>query len=383
MPFKKKLIISLFPLMGMMTVPAIAVENSQYNIVIPVKSSFHSNFVTISGTVAPKHTSTLSAQMPGRILQIAGKEGDRFKHQDVLVLLNTDALVAQRNAAFSQLNSANMAWHNARVQHRRQAVSPSTSQNSPGGMGMPNMFDQVVTNPMANMMGTRDSDMERHADVFNRKIQADQAGQKVMQAQAAIQQLDAKLRDTRTLAPFTGMIIKKLVETGDTVQPGQAMLEFANTDQLQVVVDVPSRLAQVLKEGDTVRAKLDNSDGDLNVKVATIFPVADSVRHTIRVKFDLPVDSKAAAGTYAEVQINDSQATVSNVATIPASAIIWRGGLPMIYVLDENKKTSLRIIRIGETLPDGEISILSGLKAQELIVDKPSPNLTSGYSLDK
>jgi len=384
---KKKLIIGLFPLMGIAFLPTTYanenIENSQYNVVLPVKSSFSGNSVTIGGTVAPKHSSTLSAQMPGRVLQLAGKEGDRFNHQDLLVLLNTEALLAKRQAAISQLNSANMAWRNANIQHHRQVVSPSTSQNAPGGMGMPNMFDQVMTNPMSNMMGTRDTGAERRADVFNKRTQVDQAGQQVMQAQAAIRQIDAKLRDTRLLAPFSGVIVKKFVEVGDTVQPGQAMLEFANTETLQVVSDIPSRLVQGLKVNDMIRAKLDNDEGDINVKVATIFPIADSARHTIRVKFDLPKNVTTAAGTYAEIHLKDTQATVSNFPTIPASAIIWRGGLPMIYVLDEQQQTSLRIIRIGETLPNGDITILSGLKEKELIVDKPSPSLTSGHTLNQ
>lgn len=386
MPMKKKLLIGLIPLMGWAFLPAAHaenVENSQYNIVLPVKNSFSGNSVTIGGTVSPKNSATLAAQMPGRVLQLAGKEGDRFKAQDVLVVMNTEALLAKRQAAVSQLNSANMAWHNAKIQHHRQIVSPNTSQNAPGGMGMPNMFDQVITNPMANMMGTRDSGAERSADVFNRRTQVDQAAQQVMQAQAAIQQIDAKLRDTRTLAPFDGVIVKKLVEIGDTVQPGQPMLEFADTQALQVIVDIPSRLVEGMQVNDVIRAKLDSDEGDVNAKVATIFPVADSARHTIRVELDLPPQVRAAAGTYAEVYLNDAQATVSNFPTIPNSAIIWRGGLPMVYVLDDKQQTSLRIIRIGETLPNGEMTILSGLKENEMIVDKPSPSLTSGHTLNQ
>jgi RND family efflux transporter MFP subunit len=300
----------------------------------------------------------------------------------VLVVLNTEALLAKRRAAESQLASANAAWYNASVQHQRQLSSPSTSQNAPGGMGMPNMFDQVMTNPMADMMGTRDTDTERYADIEQRRSQMEQARQHTMQIYAEIQQIDANLRDTRTLAPFDGVIVKKLVEVGDTVQPGQPMLEFADTKALQVVADIPARLVHNLKEGDNVLAKLDVSEGEVNVKVATIFPVADTNRHTVRVEFDLPPSTKASAGTYAEIRLNDTHAAINNYPVIPASSIVWRGGLPMVYVIDNNQQTSLRMIRIGETLPTGEITILSGLREKELIVDKPAPGLTSGQTVN-
>ena len=67
--------------------------------------------------------------------------------------------------------------------------------------------------------------------------------------QAEIRAIDAKLRDARSVAPFDGVIMKKFVEVGDTVQPGMPLLKYADVEYLQIVVDVPGRLRPGLSEG--------------------------------------------------------------------------------------------------------------------------------------
>ena len=52
--------------------------------------------------------------------------------------------------------------------------------------------------------------------------------------QELIEEIDAKLRDAKSLAPFDGVITKKFIEVGDTVQPGQPLIDFSESAALIV-----------------------------------------------------------------------------------------------------------------------------------------------------
>jgi multidrug efflux pump subunit AcrA (membrane-fusion protein) len=175
--------------------------------------------VSLGGTVVPYKEVTLSAQLPGRVNYLAGIEGDRFKESDLLVELDASELMAKRQAALAQLANADAQLRNAGVQYSRELWSPK-SKSSVGGMGVPNLFDQMFTRPFEDTFGDRDRGAERTADIYSSRTNIQQAQNTIYRVQAEIRAIDAKLRDTKSLSPFDGVIMKKFVEVGDTVQPG-------------------------------------------------------------------------------------------------------------------------------------------------------------------
>lgn len=343
--------------------------------------SIPANRVFVGGTVAAHKSVILSAQTPGRIVSISGEEGDHFRQGNLLVKINDDELLAKRHTAMAQYYSAYNALNNARVQYYRQRESPSTTNRAPGGMGVPGMFDQVFTNPMSEMIGSRDWDAERHADIYNTQTQLYQAQHALEQTLAQIQQIDTRLRDTQSIAPFNGVIVSKNIEIGDTVQPGQTLLIYEDLTMLQIVVDVPGRLIQAIKEGQLMGARVDGSGGNIQVRVSKIFPTSDPVRHTTRVKFTLPANSQASPGNYAEVWIPVSNSRAKKRLLVPSSAVIERGGLPSIFVVNPQNRLELRLVRVGDTLPSGQVVILYGVKENERVLDHPPAYVTSGFEI--
>ena len=360
--------------------PAAAVNTSAVIVVQPAQTGAS---VTIGGSVVAYKQVTLTAQIAGRIEFIAGTEGDRFKAQDILVAIDDDDLLAQRRAALAQLGNAQAEIGNAQMQYSRELISPQgKSLYRSGGMGMPSMFDQMFTQPFSNAMpGNAGGDryVDRQADLYSYGSRLSQAQSGELTARSQIDQIDARLRDARSFAPFDGVIVKKVVEVGDTVQPGMQLLEYADTTYLQVRVDVPSRLMPSLSKGMLVPARLDVGNTRVEARVAQIFPSADEVRHTVTVKFDLPEGVPGGPGMYAEVMLPDSSAPTTVVPVIPDSAVLWRGALPAVYVLDENNQPQLRLIRLGEYVAGQQVSVLSGLTVGERIFAQP-PSTASGWS---
>lgn len=334
--------------------------------------------VSVGGTVVPYKDVTLSAQLPGRVTYLAGIEGDSFKESDLLVALDDSELIAKRRAMIAQIASADAQLRNAGVQYNREIFSPRAS-NAPGGMGIPNLFDQMFTRPMESIVGDRERGAERGADLFASGIQVQEAQNAIVRLQAELQALDTKIRDARSIAPFAGVIVKKFVEVGDTVQPGQPLINYADVEYLQVEVDVPARLRPGLREGQMVKAELDPNNRRVPVRVAQIFPMADPQRHTVKVKLDLP-QGVSEPGMYAKVLIPDFNAPARSSPVIPTTAIRYNGSLPGVYVLDETGTPQLRLIRIGEEMTGGYVSVLSGVAAGERVLANPGPRVTAGWA---
>ena len=333
---------------------------------------------TVGGTVIPFKEVTISAQIPGAVTSLAGLEGTRVLEGETLITVDDADIVAQRNAALARVYQAQAMLQNAQMQYTRELYSPrSNSVSSFPGMGVPSMFDQFFTRGFSDAMGQSDSALERQADLYAQTSGVDQAQSGLMQAQAMVEALDVQLRDATQLAPFDGIIVQRMVEVGDNVQPGMPMLKFAYTDYLRVEADVPVRLAAGLTEGVIVEARLDIGGAPIEARVAQIFPVADQARHTVTVKFDLPYGTPGGPGMYVEVTVPDTSIPVQGQAAVPTAALVWRGSLPSVFVL-ENGEPSLRLVRVGYPVGDDRVSVISGLSGGETVILNPPATLVSG-----
>lgn len=364
---KSPLLLSYLSLTLLTGLPVQAIADT----VITVGVASRGGAVILGSRVIPLKEVTLAAQMPGRVVSIAGEEGDEFKAGTELVTINDDNIQAKKSAAEARLNSAQNAMKNAQVQYNRELWNPRVYNPRPmAGMGMPSMFDGFFNN-MDDMPGAGSSgnkSIERHADLVTQGTQVAAARSRVTEAESGLRTLRAKLRDTKAIAPFDGVIMKRMVEIGDTVQPGQPLIVYSYTKFLRIQADVPARLMPGLKKGMVVPARLDVGNAMVNARVAQISPVADKNHHTVSVEFDLPQGVPGGPGMYAEVMIPDVGSPSRALPVVPMAAINQRGSLPSVQILDDENKPKMRLVRIGEMVDENTVTILSGLKPGDRIL---------------
>ena len=350
---------------------SVAVSSPNADTIVTVGVAPHGGAVILGGSVIPLKEVTLAAQMPGRVINIAGEEGDEFKAGALLLSINDDGLQAKRQSAEAELSSAHTAMKNAEVQYNRELWNPRVyNPRSTGGMAFPSMFDSFFTgkNGMGDVMDSGNKGIERHADLVTQGTQVSSARARISQAESGLREIETKLRDTQAIAPFDGVIVEKVVEVGDTVQPGQPLLVYSYSKYLRIKVEVPARLMPGLSKGMVVPARLDVNNTQINVRVAQIAPVADSKQHTVTVKFDLPEGVPGGAGMYAEVMIPDYNSPTRALPIIPKAAISRKGSLPSVRVINKEGVPKLRLIRTGDEIDDNSVSVLSGLRPGERIL---------------
>ena len=237
---------------GALNQNAMAAAYPQQPQIITVANTKTGTSVVIGGTVVPLREVTLTAQVPGRIEFLAGIEGDWFQPGQVIAAIDDDDLQAKRRQAVANINGQISAVQNAQVQYSREFWSPqSRNIGKMPGMALPSMFDQMFTRPFGSAMGMGNPLLDRQADLYTQNSQLGMARSQHIGAISQLQEIDAKLRDSKAVAPFNGVVVKRLVEVGDTVQPGQALFKFADARYLQIKVEVPTRLMSGIQQDST------------------------------------------------------------------------------------------------------------------------------------
>ena len=123
-----------------------------------------------------------------------------------------------------------------------------------------------------------------------------------------------------------------------------------------------------VRTGQQVLVAIEALDNEaLKSRVVQIIPAADPASRTFQVKIELPADTRLRSGLFGRAQFSRGQ---RQALLIPRSAVVERGQLQGVFVLDQDKVANLRYITVGK--PSGSaIEVLAGLQDGERLVAKP------------
>jgi multidrug efflux pump subunit AcrA (membrane-fusion protein) len=160
---------------------------------------------------------------------------------------------------------------------------------------------------------------------------------------------------------------------------GQPLLKFAYVNFLRLKANVPSGLVANLEKGMIVSAKI-NSQDETKAKVSQIYPVADPIKHTVVVKFDLPLNTIASPGMYAEVMIpiDNGADEEKKMIVIPVTALLKGRSLSSVLLV-KGDTSELRLLRLGAMQGKDKVEVVSGLSSNDRIIDKPKIGAVSGW----
>ena len=187
-------------------------------------------------------------------------------------------------------------------------------------------------------------------------------------AAASLEQAREQLSYTQVRAPYSGIVTERLVQVGETAQPGQRLMSGISLEQLRVVVDVPQNLiAQVRSSG---RARVQQpGNGWVPAEKLTVFPYADPASNTFRVRLDL---KPGTTNLFPGMLVKTAFVTGSGEElVVPARAVVHRSEVTGVYVVATDGRVALRHVRLGRDNEDGTFSVLSGLSVGERVAVDP------------
>jgi RND family efflux transporter MFP subunit len=286
------------------------------------------------GTVEAVHKATISAQTTGRIAEVNYDVDDFVEHGAVLIRF-TD--VEQRTAlreAEARLTEARARLVEAEEEYRR---ARDLRQR---GLGSQRDLDRALAG--------RDS-----------------AKAQVASAESAVERARQQLDYTVVKAPYSGIVTERFVEVGESVTNGQRLMSGLSLESLRVTLDLPQQVTRQVRPDP--RAEILTPAGRVKPEKITIFPVADPVSNTFRVRLELP---EGQFGLYPGMFVKVAfQVGEAKRLLIPSAALVRRSEVTGVYVAADGG-IRLRQIRVGASVGN-RIEVLAGLTEGELVALDP------------
>ena len=293
--------------------------------------------IAAEGLVEAVRQATLGAQVAGRITELAVKAGDPVRAGQVLARIDARTAEQAVAASRSQVAEAEANLANARRRHDRNV----------------NLFAQKFVSQAA-------------VDQSEAELKAAQAQVDSLKANAV--QATAAQTFTTITAPFAGVVGATHVELGDMAQPGRQLVTVFDPKDLRVTATLPQASLAKVRLGEPVAIELSGRGGTVKATRVTVIPLADARTHSTRVRLDLPPTDGVLPGQFARAWFVTG---TTRALAIPASALLKRGEVTAVYVIDRDGRALLRQVRAGEPVAGGMVEILAGLAGGERIAQNP------------
>lgn len=309
----------------------VAVETPVPVRVVEVTDRARSANEEVVGTVRPKLQSIIEAKVSGRIEILAVAPGQKVKAGDLLAQLDAHEIQAKVDQA--------------------RAVRDQAARELERGR---KLFEQKITSQA--------------------EFDAVQARERV--AAGAATEAETALGYTKVVAPFDGVVTRKLADVGDLAAPGKPIVEMEDPAALRFEAGVPEALAGEIKIGEKLPVRLSSLTSDLEGTVVEMAPVADASSRTFLVKLDLPPTEGVRSGQFGRVLVPTGK---TDAVWVPASALIVRGQMETVFVA-VNQHAQLRLVRTGKRT-DAEVELLAGINRGEKVVIEGAAELRDGQPI--
>lgn len=350
--------------------------------------------VSALGTISPRDQALVSTKVSAQIKQMPQLKNRPVRAGDVLAVLESRDLQAQRGEAVAALNEAranargietgtipqNTAQDQKALRDARAAVSNTKAiydrrlvlyQN--GGISKKELEASLFDLTKAeNDLRLAEQNITLRTQALNPNDRA-QAAARVNQAEQRLGTLDAQLSYATIRAPIGGIVIDQALYEGSFVASGTTLFTIADISEVIVKAPFSDTVAAQLKVGDTATVTPTDLPGEpMTGQVTLISRAVDPTSRTVEVWVTL---GNAAGRLRANgaAQVTVAANSKADAVVVPASAVTLEAtnadeGTVMVVdaamVAHETKVTvgirTTELVEITEGLEGGETVVIEG-----------------------
>lgn len=215
---------------------------------------------------------------------------------------------------------------------------------------------------------------------FVSKSDYDQNQALLDEAIAAVQAKHSLIDKKRIRAPFSGELGIRLVDLGQYLAEGSAIVSLQRLDPIYLDFTVPERdLVQLTKGRRVVATVQAYPDREFEGQINAVSPLIDQGTRTAQVRAQIANPEKLLhPGMFAQVRILSEQPRT--VLTLPDTAITYNPYGSSVFVIESGEQGSTVLSRQVETgqTRGGRIEIVSGLQLGEKVVSAGQVKLRNG-----
>lgn len=326
-----------------------------------VKAESLPEILDVVGTVRSKTAAVVTPRIPGVIIVMRAKEGDRVKRGDVIARLDAQETQATALAAGNAVEDAQRALDEA--QSRKKLADAQYER-----------YRQLFK-----------GDAVSRQDFELKETDKELALQGVARAEARLKQAQHQssgagtIADyTKIVAPISGIITSRTADLGATVFPAQPLFTIEDETGYQLELAIPESMAAKVRPGSAVQITLDALGSSFAARIAEVVPAADPASRTFIAKVPL-VQKGLKSGMFGRGAI--TLGTVVSGMSVSRTSLIERGALTSVWVVETGNIARLRLVKVGRTVGD-RLEILAGLSAGERVVINGVEKVSDGVKVE-
>ena len=300
--------------------------------------------IDVIASVAPVQGVTIAAELDGKVVGVSVASGAHVKAGDLLVQQDISVETAQLRSAEAAADLAKVNLYRSRELLAKSTVSQSD-------------YDTALA--------------------------------QYKQAVAQIDNVKSVIAKKTLRAPFDGTAGIRVVNLGQSLKAGDAIIPLQALDQVYVNFSVPQQRLQDLKEGLKIEASSDSALGEVfSGTITAVDPQIDTATRNVKVQatFSNPKEH-LKPGMFVNVRIFLPKA--NSVVAVPASSILYAPYGDSVFIVEESKdaatgKTGLvarqQFVKVGGARGD-YVSLDSGVKVGQSVVSSGVFKLRNGVAV--
>ncbi|MBL8208163.1 MAG: efflux RND transporter periplasmic adaptor subunit [Blastocatellia bacterium] len=341
-----------------------------------VSNSSTSDYYEAVGTVRAKTSTVLSAKVVGSITALHAREGNRVRAGQTLIEIDNRDARTQVSKAQAGVREAQTGTDevdkNIRAAESAKAAAEASKALAASTLKRyqvlrerqsvsPQEFDEVETKyKVAVVEVERAERMLQSLTARKNMVLA-----RIDSAKADVDVAQVQVGYARITSPINGVVITKHAEVGSLAAPGTPLLTIEDSTRYRLEAAVEESQLRNIRLGATAIVTIDAlGQEEMSGRVVEIVPAADPASRSYTVKIDIPGKSLLRSGLFGKARFVSGE---REILVVPSKAILQRGQLNYVYVVDASGIARMRLITLGKQSGD-RVEVLSGLSNSERIV---------------
>ena len=349
-----------------------------------------------SGEVRAKRKTDVGFARGGKVNEVLFEEGDFVEEQTPLAILDSRQAAARLKQLQAEVNVATAVRDEMSEGPRTETIRAAKADVKDLEQQLDNAvidlersvrlldkkgisqqeFDQseLAVKSLTTKIAAAKAQLDL-LETGTRQEQMDASEARLAAAAAAVELAQADVDDCTLKAPFSGMIVRRMLDEGAVVDAGTPVYSLIETDHLEFHVGVSAELANTISRGQTVSVNFGKTQADatLKSKIKTL-DVATLTRKIVFTFDETAAEQGIIDGQIGQIQFE--QVTETKCFKIPVSAIVNdQQGLWSCYTVSKSdgqqiaKRQSIEVLHfdgdwvfVRGTLSDGESIVTDGLQ---------------------
>lgn len=302
-------------------------KETKTSVVVKVEAPQHRDIAVYTkqiGTVSPAESVNVLAMMSGEILEVHFEPGQKVKKDDVLMVINSDALKSLEIA----VNAAKISMEDAQTNLERTKVLYAAGAVSQAGLE------------------------QAESAAEGAKLQYD----------SAVQNYETQKKYSNIAAPISGTVQYKNGDVHDFAQQGQPVAVITADGKNEVTFGVSEDSLNAIEKGDVVYVSKSGYES-----TGTITEINNMIGQSGLYNVKATLDAEGGITNNSRVVVDVLKHYAEGTLTIPISAVYHSGDDSFVYILTNDNKAEKREFVPG-IYDEDYIEVLSGIEENENVI---------------